>query len=354
VFHRDLKPDNIFLTPRAGWDDFVKVLDFGIAKLARPMGDRGPLTLRGQVMGTPGYMSPEQGTGGTVDGRTDVYALGVLLFRMLGGRLPYEAATIHELIEMQLAKKAPQLAPLRPDVPASLGALVSQMLQRQPDKRVQTMREVQERLVEELRAIGAGTSPSGRMRVISDGWRSVPPTHLNTPRAASAVPHISLGAKLAIVGGACAISAGLIALAVLLRGSHAPAHATPPAPIAAKPPKPAPPAPAPVARTYPVHVETRPQGAEIWDGMKLLGTTPAELTLEGDRTLRLHREGWRDEELQVNRSTVRVLVPMLKLGTAAARTRPPTAPPPAHATHKPPPEDAPPDPEPGSGLGLND
>jgi serine/threonine-protein kinase len=308
-------------------------------------------------MGTPGYMSPEQGTGGTVDGRTDVYALGVLLFRMLGGRLPYEAASIHELIEMQLAKKAPQLTPLRPDVPASLNGLVSQMLQRQADKRIQTMREVQERLVDELRTLGAGTSPSGRMRVISDGWRSVPPTHLNTPRSAAAATtgHISLGAKLAIVGGACAISAGLIALALLLRGSHAPAHPPPPAPIAAKAPKPAPPLPAPVPKTYAVHVDTRPEGAEIWDGAKLVGTTPAELTLDGDRTLRLHRDGFRDEPLEVTRSTVRVLVPMLKLGTAAARTRPPTAPQPVHApSHDKPPPDEPPDPEPGSGLGLND
>ncbi len=95
VVHRDLKPDNVFLVERDGDADFVKVLDFGIAKILR--GATELHTQTGAIMGTPGYMAPEQCRGEVVDPRADLYALGVILYEMLGGRLPFEAEGLGEL-----------------------------------------------------------------------------------------------------------------------------------------------------------------------------------------------------------------------------------------------------------------
>src|SRR4029078_6403885 len=96
IIHRDLKGDNIFLVSLGGREDFVTILDFASAKLSAPgsFGNAGPYshTRTGAILGTPGYMSPEQGTGGPVDGRTDVYALCVIAYRMLTGRPPLEGA----------------------------------------------------------------------------------------------------------------------------------------------------------------------------------------------------------------------------------------------------------------------
>ncbi len=90
ILHRDLKPPNIFISDMAGQQDFVKVLDFGIAKLLDNTST--PLTRAGMVFGTPEYMAPEQSGGGKLDGRTDIYALGVLMWQMLTGKLPYKGS----------------------------------------------------------------------------------------------------------------------------------------------------------------------------------------------------------------------------------------------------------------------
>jgi serine/threonine-protein kinase len=122
VVHRDIKPENILLDG-AG---HATVTDFGIARVtARQRGEAA-----GFSSGTPHYMSPEQALGEDVDGRADVYSLGVVLYRMLCGTLPFEAANLTELIGRQLNESAPSVSSIRHDTPAALSALVDRMLMR--------------------------------------------------------------------------------------------------------------------------------------------------------------------------------------------------------------------------------
>ncbi len=147
IVHRDLKPANIMLVKRPDWgpnfeEDApaqVKVLDFGIAKVISE-------TTGASVsapMGTPHYASPEQlRTGGQIDGRSDIYSLGVVLFRMLTGQFPFESNALHEVIQRQLNEPPPLLRTLRPDAPEQLEVLISRLLAKQPDERPQRARDV--------------------------------------------------------------------------------------------------------------------------------------------------------------------------------------------------------------------
>jgi serine/threonine-protein kinase len=153
IVHRDLKPDNVLLVDREGVTDLVKMLDFGIAKvhLAEGSGQR-PLTQIGTIFGTPQYMSPEQGQGRTVDGRSDLYALGVLLYEMLAGKLPFDADDLIVLITRHVTEPPP---PLPEAIPAPIRALVSELLEKKPEARVQTAAL----LVERIDALTGGPPP---------------------------------------------------------------------------------------------------------------------------------------------------------------------------------------------------
>ena len=146
LVHRDLKPENVFLARGAGDRETVKVLDFGIAKLLDGSLGRKHVTALGRQIGTPGYMAPEQLMGAAgVDHRADVYGIGILLFEMLTGHLPYEG-TVSETL-LAIARKEPPLpSTLRPaaagPIPAWLDELVLRCLQKQAAGRPQTMAEV--------------------------------------------------------------------------------------------------------------------------------------------------------------------------------------------------------------------
>jgi serine/threonine-protein kinase len=139
IVHRDLKPDNVILSERAGRRDFARVLDFGIAKLFDD-GAHTPapaMTRAGQILGTPQYMSPEQVTGRTVDGRTDIYALGVMLYEMLTGRPPFTGDSLIALLSAHLHDPPPPLPP-QLGVPMPLerllfACLAKEAAQRPPD-----------------------------------------------------------------------------------------------------------------------------------------------------------------------------------------------------------------------------
>jgi serine/threonine-protein kinase len=126
VIHRDIKPANLMF---AG-DGSIKILDFGIAKIA---GEK--LTRTGLVLGTLAYMSPEQAAGGTLDHRTDLWALGVVFHEMLTGRPPFSAPSIELLFRAVRHDEPPAVRSLRPEVPPEVEAVVSRLLQKQPGRR---------------------------------------------------------------------------------------------------------------------------------------------------------------------------------------------------------------------------
>ncbi len=153
VIHRDLKPDNIMLLLRDGDPDYVKVVDFGIAKVKA----RGAplLTAIGSVFGTPEYMAPEQARGATVDHRSDLYALGTVLYEMLTGAAPFAHEDFGEVLMGQISRP-PRPLPARID--AELAALVMTLLAKDPERRPQTALEVRDR----LRAIVERLTPTAR------------------------------------------------------------------------------------------------------------------------------------------------------------------------------------------------
>ncbi|CAN5847320.1 hypothetical protein BH11MYX3_BH11MYX3_21370 [soil metagenome] len=130
IVHRDIKPANVMLTTRSGDRDFVKLMDFGIA---RALGDV-PLTATGHVVGTPSFMSPEQLRGQEVDLRTDLYAVGVTLFAMVAGELPFDGNTAM-LAGAHVFQPPPSLARLRPETPPALIAAIERALAKAPADR---------------------------------------------------------------------------------------------------------------------------------------------------------------------------------------------------------------------------
>jgi eukaryotic-like serine/threonine-protein kinase len=141
IIHRDLKPDNIMLVDDNG-RDLVKVLDFGIAKVTDAEAGEHQ-TRYGVVMGTPRYMSPEQAAGGTVDHRTDLYALGVILYEMLTGQAPFVASGLNAVLSQQLVNDPP---PLPNHVPRELAKLCLKLLARDAEGRPESAAAVLEML----------------------------------------------------------------------------------------------------------------------------------------------------------------------------------------------------------------
>ena len=131
IVHRDVKPDNILLEQATGR---ALVSDFGIARLADASGG----TAVGEVLGTAQYMSPEQATGEPVDGRSDLYALGVVAFSALSGRLPFDAAEVPALLAMHITRPAPPLASVTAGIPGKLAQAVDRCLAKDPAERFQT------------------------------------------------------------------------------------------------------------------------------------------------------------------------------------------------------------------------
>jgi eukaryotic-like serine/threonine-protein kinase len=146
IIHRDLKPENVMLVTKGEDSDFVKVLDFGVARFDPPSGEGGqPLTQLGTVMGTPAYMAPEQAVGERVSNRADLYALGCLMYEMLTGELPFEGEMM-TLLTKHIMEPVPPMAERAPavTVPEPVEAVVRKLLEKDPNSRYQNARALVE------------------------------------------------------------------------------------------------------------------------------------------------------------------------------------------------------------------
>ncbi|MCA9674617.1 MAG: serine/threonine protein kinase, partial [Myxococcales bacterium] len=153
IIHRDIKPDNVFLLNMAGSPDFVKLLDFSVAKLLQE-NDR-MRTQAGVVFGTPQYMSPEQGRGLPLDARSDIYALGILAYEMLAGRVPFHDENPMNVLQMHLRGEVP---PLPPTTPMEVQAIVRKALEKDPGRRYQSAGEMMQHCQQVFAQLQGGAS----------------------------------------------------------------------------------------------------------------------------------------------------------------------------------------------------
>jgi len=261
IVHRDLKPENVYLIRRAGSTDYVKVLDFGIARLRPDLGGVSA-TQSGALIGTPAYMSPEQVRGERAGPSADIYALGVILFHMLTGRIPFDAASMSMMLVAQLQQTPPRVDALVPDTPRPLADLVASALAKDPGARPRSMAMFRSAVLAaaglpaEVAATLAESSPSlaRAMPVASSGFDpTVAPSvgQSSISAGAAEVVHRKPRARRWLLAAVAAIAVGALVTVFAVRSSSddAPPQQPPasqPAPpprVAADPPV-APPPPA--------------------------------------------------------------------------------------------------------------
>ncbi|MFH1436929.1 MAG: serine/threonine-protein kinase [Pseudomonadota bacterium] len=148
VVHRDLKPENIMLIEKDGRNDFVKIMDFGIAKIITDESAVSSLTQAGMIFGTPHFLSPEQAAGDDIDLRSDLYSLGVIFFYLATGKRPFDAETAGTLLRKHISSPPPLLTDLAPDMtfPDGLQTIISRLLKKNPEKRYPTATALKEQL----------------------------------------------------------------------------------------------------------------------------------------------------------------------------------------------------------------
>jgi serine/threonine protein kinase len=252
IIHRDLKPDNVFLARRAKGREIVKVLDFGLAKLASDSALGPSITRDGTVFGTPEYMAPEQAEGEKLDGRTDVYALGILLYQLVTGEVPFKSSNFVALLTKQVSEHPVPPRERRPDldIPPGLEQVILRSLEKQRDDRYPTAAAVADAL-EPFASTDAGgalllpireETLSGSMPALERTSGSDPastrdmaqPTPLpgdgdtrSSEMRGEVVPR-AFGRNVALGLGGVAVVMAALGFAVMARSRR---HVVPPAPI---------------------------------------------------------------------------------------------------------------------------
>jgi serine/threonine-protein kinase len=325
IFHRDLKPDNIFLVEREGRADFVKVLDFGLAKISALDANNGNrLTRSGSVFGTAEYMSPEQARGEVADHRTDVYAMGCILYEMLTGDVPFRADTFMATLRKQI-EDAPQPPSRRkPElkIPPALDAVTMKALKKDRAQRYQTMKEL-------ALAICAAAGEDAKALWGKEDFGDPllgPVVDLQTTGKRPAIARTPKKLTAPMAG---AIGAIVVAIAAVWWLARAKPEPPPPPPVVvAAPPAAAPRLPEPVRPPEStISIVSTPPGADVMQGPERLGRTPFANDYAPDTTpfdVTVGRKGFVTQKLHVvpdrDREYVVQLSPVPKPG---ARKRPP-------------------------------
>ncbi|HEY2749377.1 MAG TPA: protein kinase [Polyangia bacterium] len=236
VVHRDLKPENVMLLDVRGESDFVKVCDFGIAKVASERdGEGSAITMAGMVCGTPEYMSPEQARGDALDGRSDLYAAAVILYQMVAGDVPFRAESALGVITKHLTEEpTPPSKRLNASVPEALEAVILRGLKKNKDERYASAAEMRQALFDAL-GMKRPTSGTGQRAVeaagrsAADAWAatgvstpaSTPAQAATRPSPSSPSSHPSVHGELAAQPAAGGRRAGVIAVAFALTAALA-------------------------------------------------------------------------------------------------------------------------------------
>lgn len=349
IVHRDLKPDNIFLITVNGDPDFVKVLDFGVAKLREADRRQGTLTQAGMIFGTPRYMAPEQCRSLSVDHRADIYALGVIAYEALTSVPPFDADNPLAILIKHVQESPKPLALARPDVevPEEVERLVMRCLEKAPERRFRDSAEVQA----EVARIEASLAGRYERVVFVEGPRRLPvsdsaKTALNT----APVEDVSGVQRKGRRAWLWWVAAGLVAagtgFGVWNAGWLRPTsiETSPQAPQVPSVTAPNPTAvEEPARRMVTVKFISQPAGARVLDGERVLGETPFSHEFEPDPAVRSFRfvlDGFQPAEASValdRGGEVAVGLEPLpasppkprpgKVASPARPTKPPTAPP---------------------------
>ena len=161
IIHRDIKPSNLFLVNQGRGRTYVKLLDFGIAKLGVSNNSDTPQTRASVILGTPDYISPEQARGRPISPRTDLYALGVVMFEMLTGERPFQGENTLATMWMHVEDKPPVASDVRPDIPQELDELILWAMEKDPADRPQSAEDMRAHIGSIRASLGPGGAPSG-------------------------------------------------------------------------------------------------------------------------------------------------------------------------------------------------
>ena len=283
IVHRDLKPENVMLLQRPGQPDFVKVVDFGIAKVVNGA-QTAAYTAIGTVVGTPQYMAPEQARGLPVDVRSDVYSLGLILHELIRGKPTFEGDSQVELMGKQVNEAAPALVSPFGVVPRALDQIIMQMLAKEPSQRPASM----EAVVNALEAVESTPTPTARTEPLPAVKAKPKPEPITNVSALTPVPSTVVAQSAVDLAALKPNRTPLIiaTLVLLVGGLGAALWSTreQPKPVVVAPPV-STPVPAPVAEKVPppasvvkLTLETDPERVEVYEDDVLLGSTPLTIS----------------------------------------------------------------------------